>query len=548
MKQRKDNTDINDINKKRKITQDNTLEHNYLPNDIKCVNNDLDFNYNIKTQSVDDNKIPASKINEHRTDLESLLIMMAIDSNVDYKERDDSFQKNILDVETNDHNNQISSTIGKENGKISEVLCIIPFRTEAQNRHNFLGKKYFQKWKIFTDTRRQTKEREIAINKFFDKLTEKKNSTKQSTESVNKTKLHVRDYNTYQHRYKVQKNIIALQKMKLNEQNKVIEQLKYNKIIESSKQSLETMRDEICKTYYQIDRQLKPKIKCLTNELKIREIEEPALVLHCLKVPQFIQRMEKRAREREEKHAMIRERRRQMEEERIRLKQQTELAKAEMDKEEKLKRMKELKEKRKKEKIENIRKKQHAERMRALIVMADIHYEKNLMAKYGINPLRKLMAIKLDNMVKAKSHYFFQVKKNVFLHWMWYTEDMWLERNYIAEDFYRKKILRKTFNSFKQNHRDYKLKLQVAEDYYDLYVSQLVFREFRKGIELIKKEYEMKWYKAEIYHNSNLLFKTFTCWRALPALNALIREQEARKLRWREKVLQVVPDYKPPEE
>lgn len=39
-------------------------------------------------------------------------------------------------------------------------------------------------------------------------------------------------------------------------------------------------------------------------------------------MPQFLQRMEKRAREREEKHAIIKERRRQMEEERIRLKQQ----------------------------------------------------------------------------------------------------------------------------------------------------------------------------------------------------------------------------------
>lgn len=54
---------------------------------------------------------------------------------------------------------------------------------------------------------------------------------------------------------------------------------------------------------------------------------------------------------------------------------------------------------------------------------------------------------------------------------------------------------------FFQNHRDYKLKLQVAEDYYDLYVTQLVFRDFRKGIELIKKEYQIKWYKAELYHN-----------------------------------------------
>lgn len=44
--------------------------------------------------------------------------------------------------------------------------------------------------------------------------------------------------------------------------------------------------------------------------------------MHCLKVPQFLQRMEARAREREEKHALIRERRQQIEEERIRLKQQ----------------------------------------------------------------------------------------------------------------------------------------------------------------------------------------------------------------------------------
>lgn len=61
--------------------------------------------------------------------------------------------------------------------------------------------------------------------------------------------------------------------MKLEEQTKIIEQLKYNKIIESSKESLETLRNDISKAYYQIDPQLKPKIKCLTNELKIRELD-----------------------------------------------------------------------------------------------------------------------------------------------------------------------------------------------------------------------------------------------------------------------------------
>lgn len=127
-----------------------------------------------------------------------------------------------------------------------------------------------------------------------------------------------------------------------------------------------------------------------------------------------------------------------------------ELAKSQMDKEEKMKRMKELREKRKREKIENIRKKQHAEKMRALTVMADLHYEKHLMNTYGIRPFRRLVEMKHDNMEKAKAHYKFQTLKNVFLHWMWYTEDMWFERNYKAEDFYRKKLLRKTFNSLKQ--------------------------------------------------------------------------------------------------
>lgn len=121
-----------------------------------------------------------------------------------------------------------------------------------------------------------------------------------------------------------------------------------------------------------------------------------------------------------------------------------------MNKEEKAKRMKELKEKRKKEKIENIRKKQNADRMRALTVMADLHYEKNLTAKYGIRPLKLLIKFREDSIEKAKAHYIFQVKKNVFLNWMWYTEDMWFERKFKAEEFYRKKMLKKVFGSLKK--------------------------------------------------------------------------------------------------
>ncbi|XP_028176175.1 trichohyalin [Ostrinia furnacalis] len=530
-----------DITSKIKLTEQSAVEiQDISAPHINC-NNDLTKN----TENVLDGQV--------KNDLQTLLIMMAMSKTNDDFEIENPLNTSRVanqEMENGEEQDPYFLMPHSENSDISKVLNVTPLRIEMNHRQKYLVKKYSRKWKQHVSKKKEymNKQRQETLNNFFDKLSKKKMNALQTSEIENKAKSFARDYNTYQHRYMVQKHIIALQKAKLEEQNRVIEELKYNKIVEASRQSVDAMKEEVRRTYYDIDRQLKPKIKCLTNELKLHEIQEPSLVLHCLKVPKFLQRMEKRAREREEKHALIRERRRQMEEDRIRLKQQAELAKAEMDKEEKLKRIKELREKRKKEKIESIRKKQHVERLRALIVMADLHYERSLMIRFGIRPFRRLLQIKRDNMEKAKMHYIFQLQKNVFLNWMFYTEDMWFERNYIAEDFYRKTLLRKTFSRLKLNVHSYTLQKQVADDFYDLYVMQLVFRKFREGIEIVKKENEMKWQMAVIYYNSNLSFKIFTCWRTLPALNALKREQEARKARWREKVLLVVPDYAPPDD
>ncbi|XP_061704116.1 reticulocyte-binding protein homolog 2a [Cydia pomonella] len=514
-------------------------------------NRDIFFNLQEETAENDFNdlRIENSKelnVDTQMSDLQSVLIMMAINSNSNENDQPNINQTNAEIITEPKDLVLVSTSIENEN--TPDFLNITPLRIFLTSRLELLVKKYIAKWRKCVKKRKEyvAQQRQEAIKRFFEKLEKKKTEKNQPEET--KSKLLARDYSTYQHRYKMQKHIIALQKAKLEEQNRLIDELKYNRIIEASKQSVDEMKEEVRRTYYELDRHLKPKIKLLSNELKIPDIEEPSLVLHCLKVPQFLQRMEKRAREREEKHAMIRERRKQMEEERIRMKQQAELVKLEMDKEEKLKRIKELREKRKKERMEAIRKKQYADRMRSLIVMADLHYERVLLAKYCIRPLKMLMELKRDNIEKAKAHYTFQLKKNMFLHWMFYTEDMWIERNYKAENFHRKKLLRKAFEAFKKNHREYVLKRQVAEDYYDLYVTQLVFRKLRENVAILKTEYEVKMQKATLYYNRNLQFKIITCWRTLPALNALKREQEARKARWREKVLQVVPDYMPPDE
>ncbi|XP_050664866.1 coiled-coil domain-containing protein 191 [Leptidea sinapis] len=533
MNQNMINSKVNKQKKLIKQTDDiNTNKFKENSNDLECVTNNKNVNFAC-----------------HKKDLTSLLIMMTISSQEHPKDELDEIDSEEL-IKSQNKTDIDGSQEYNTNSSI-DTDCLNLDSKFTNTRQNYVARKYLNKWQKYVRTRAKNilqHKKEQSINLFLEKLAKKKNENNQIQSSVKKAVENVRDFSSYQHRFKIQKHIIALQKAKLEEQNKVIEQLKYNKIVEASRESLDSMREEIHRTYYEIDRHLKPKLKTLTNELNLKELQEPSLILHCLKVPQFLQRMEARAREREEKHALIRERRKQMEEERIRLKQQAEIAKAEMDKEEKLRRIKELKDKRKKEKIENIRKKQHAERMRALIVMADLHYEKNLMAKYGIKPLRHLIQMKYDNVEKAAAHYRFQLMKNIFLHWMWHTEDMWFERNYKATDFYRKMLLAKGITCFKKHHYDYILKRQVAEDYCDLYITQLVFNKLREAVKISKDESQMKWKKAVLYHNSNILFKTFTCWRTLPALNALKREQDARKQKWRQKVLLVVPDYKPPDD
>lgn len=52
----------------------------------------------------------------------------------------------------------------------------------------------------------------------------------------------------------------------------MIEELKYNKIVAASRNSVDDMREEVRKAYHELDRQLRPKIKCLTNELKLNDI------------------------------------------------------------------------------------------------------------------------------------------------------------------------------------------------------------------------------------------------------------------------------------
>lgn len=42
--------------------------------------------------------------------------------------------------------------------------------------------------------------------------------------------------------------------------------------------------------------------------------------------------------------------------------------------------------------------------------------------------------------------------------------------------------------------------MQVAEDYYDYYVTNFMFRKFKEGINVLRKEFEIKVQRADAYY------------------------------------------------
>ena len=142
------------------------------------------------------------------SDLQNLLVMMAISSKSNENEDIDNeveinnveTQKSKIDYSNIDLNDDPKTSMIPEG--IDNILSITPIRVQTDNKKTYLLKKFVNKWKCYVNNRKKyiSEQRQETLNIFFDKLAKKKMDINQSTESENKSKLLVRDYNTYQHR------------------------------------------------------------------------------------------------------------------------------------------------------------------------------------------------------------------------------------------------------------------------------------------------------------------------------------------------------------
>ncbi|XP_054262650.1 coiled-coil domain-containing protein 191-like [Macrosteles quadrilineatus] len=161
------------------------------------------------------------------------------------------------------------------------------------------------------------------------------------------------------------------------------------------------------------------------------------------------------------------------------------------------------------------------------IIMKSKHLE--LLAKYEYS----------DRFYKLKV-----VQKMIHI-WKDKTKHSIQRKNEFAEHYYNDKILKLAWNVLRKLHLDYKRRLQVSEDLYNLKLQERMFHRWQTFAAQQFLQACCKIELAERLHQRHLLRHYFRYWRELPRLMFKEREKEQRRRRWRETVQQLIPDFTP---
>lgn len=234
-----------------------------------------------------------------------------------------------------------------------------PISITLNDKTKYLSEKYFNLWKNAVDLKRDlNKQRENEQNQQLKlgalikklkkrsrnnekskKLEERKSDGDPSEQPKHISKV---SSSTYKNRYDAQKNIIQMQKAKLEEQSKIIQDMKIGIISDDLLRSIENTKTNIREIFGNCSSKIKYKIPLILSD-------ESRFLVSSHKVPRIVQKIEQRALERAQNREIILERKRIIEEARQKMLQEAIEKKKVLEEQEKKKSLELIKERRQKE-------------------------------------------------------------------------------------------------------------------------------------------------------------------------------------------------------
>lgn len=245
----------------------------------------------------------------------------------------------------------------------------------------------------------------------------------------------------FKNRFKTQKDIIIIQKAKLEEQSRMIEDLKLGIIKDELSKSLEHTKVELKQIFG------KSSSKLASSAIKIEDTLA-TFIVNSSKAPKFIQKMERRALERAKNREIIRERKRLIDEEKQRIFEEVVEQKRMQDEEEKHRN------------LEAIKEKQRAELERQKVIQANkekyfadlkraIWFYKRKIIRRCFHGLQHNVYIAQNNVLRAEALYEKSLKQHAFSCWKKYLVAKYKKENEKADEFFKKHALSKSFECWK---------------------------------------------------------------------------------------------------
>lgn len=193
------------------------------------------------------------------------------------------------------------------------------------------------------------------------------------------------------------------------------------------------------------------------------------------------------------------------------------------------------------EKIKTLR----AERIKKNNELADGFYKKYLFRRYIKDLVHKLIKISDRHLKEATSHYKKSLLKKYFLSWELETKNQLLIKQDLCSSIYKRNILHRFLNEWK-NSTNCEIKAQqVAHEFYNIKCREKYFKNLRRNFienQIINVENKKI---AESHFREKLRKKCFERWQKYLRISEEFKKIDERKEYWREIVQRIIPDYFP---
>uniref|UniRef100_A0A1A9ZZP6 Sfi1 spindle body domain-containing protein n=1 Tax=Glossina pallidipes TaxID=7398 RepID=A0A1A9ZZP6_GLOPL len=468
-------------------------------------------------------------------------------------------------VSRNEDHSDSSSSVNEEQRKIIEKL----FETRSTQANLLLMRKYFTRWTHFKTIEQIEREnvgdcrldRVGKINIFLDKVRFEKDrlnkSQKTATaeghseENVFNSKKDIASNiikaKKYQNKIKVQQDIIDLQRVKLERQERIIMELKLGKLSEETKEARQELKEDLKTAIRSGDPKLKAKAKTLQliGNLKDRKDDRFERLEGKALEPAFLKNMQERALARSIRQEQARQRRLKIEAEKEAQKLALEEAKRLEDEETKRLRVETWNERRRQERMAKILKERERQRAADNMKKAQEFCRRLLLSRIGMEGFKRLLELRREKFRKYQELRLKLSKKRYLQAWFTVYCIAKARRDKKADDFYERILKRRIVNWWCCYVEMEHSKVNVAVDWYDFKLVEGVFRKWWAHAKRMRIIEESKMKQASSHHEWQLKWKVLDCWRRLKQMLQLERETEERRQKWRMKIWELIPDYTP---